>query len=109
MPLSPAFCQLDPTLLRPPARQATHGPERRIGGTLRARFVAHCPRVHVSVLHEVMPEVREPPASFVQLSAAYEPETAAARERGWPTIVLDLHHLALLTDPEPIADALLYE
>ena len=73
---------------------------------LRARFVADCPRVPVSVLHEEMPEVPEPPASFVQLSAAYEPETAAARERGWPTIVLDLHHLALLTDPEAVADAL---
>ena len=74
---------------------------------LRARFVADCPRVRVSVLHEVMPEVAEPPASFVQLSAAYESETAAARAHGWPAIVLDLHHLALLTDPEAIADALL--
>ena len=74
---------------------------------LRARFVADCPRVPVSVLHEVMPEVAEPPSSFVQLSAAYESETAAARERGWPTVVLDLHHLALLTDPEVVADALM--
>jgi hypothetical protein len=54
-----------------------------------------------------MPELPEPPASFVQLSAAYEPEAAAARERGSPTTVLDLHHLALLTDPEAVADALL--
>jgi hypothetical protein len=76
---------------------------------LRARFVADCPRVPVSVLHEVMPEVPEPPATYVQLSAAYESETATARERGWPTIVLDLHHLALLTHPEVIADALLHE
>jgi hypothetical protein len=74
---------------------------------LRARFVADCPRVPVSLLHEVMPDVPEPPSSFVQLSAAYESETAAARERGWPTTVLDLHHLALLTDPESITDALL--
>ena len=75
---------------------------------MRERFVAGCPRVPVWVLHEVMPEVPEPPRStFVQLSAAYESETAAARERGWPTTVLDLHHLALLTDPEAIADALL--
>ena len=73
---------------------------------LRARFVDDCPRVPVSVLHEVMPAVPEPPASYVQLSAAYESETAAARERGWPTTVLDLHHLALLTDPDVIADAL---
>jgi hypothetical protein len=76
---------------------------------LRTGFVADCPRVPVSVLHEVMPEAPEPPSTYVQLSAAYEPETAAARERGWPTIVLELHHLALLTDPEVIADALLRE
>jgi hypothetical protein len=73
---------------------------------LRARFVAECPSVPVAVLHEVMPDVAVPPATFVQLSATYESETAAARERGWATVVLDLHHLALLTDPEMVADAL---
>ena len=61
---------------------------------LRARFVAECPSVPVAVLHEVMPDVAVPPATFVQLSAAYESETAAARELGWATVVLDLHHLA---------------
>jgi hypothetical protein len=74
---------------------------------LRARFVADCPRVPVSTLHEVMPEVPEPPSAYVQLSAAYESETAAAHERGWPTVVLDLHHLAILTDPEAVAGALM--
>ena len=44
-----------------------------------------------------------PPVGF----GGYESETAAARAHGWPAIVLDLHHLALLTDPEAIADALL--
>jgi hypothetical protein len=76
---------------------------------LREQFVASCPRVPASVLHEVMPEVPDPPAAYVQLSAAYESETAAARELGWPTTVLDLHHLAPLTDPEAIADVLLPE
>jgi len=73
---------------------------------LRAAFVAACPRVPVAATHEVMPEVGEPPSTFVQLSALYAPETNAARERGWPVRVLDLHHLALLTDPEPIAAVL---
>jgi hypothetical protein len=54
-----------------------------------------------------MPEVPEPPSAYVQLSAAYESETAAAHERGWPTVVLDLHHLAILTDPEAVAGALM--
>ena len=74
---------------------------------LRAEFVARCPAVAVSAIHEVMPDAPEPPSVFVQLSAAYEPETAAARANGWPTVVLDSQHLAMLTDPELIADTLL--
>jgi hypothetical protein len=74
---------------------------------LRAGFVQGCPAIPVTALYEVMPEVPEPPSAYLQLSEAYESETAAARERGWPTIVLDRHHLALLTDPEAIVDALL--
>ena len=74
---------------------------------LRARFVADCPQIAVAALHEVMPAVPEPPSAYVQLSAAYESETAEAHERGWPTVVLDLHHLAILTDPEAVADALM--
>ncbi|MDQ1467133.1 MAG: hypothetical protein QOH10_1548 [Actinomycetota bacterium] len=74
---------------------------------LRARFVADCPRVPVAFLHEVMTDVPDPPSAYVQLSAAYETETTVARDRGWPTVVLDLHHLAILTDPEAVTDALL--
>lgn len=74
---------------------------------LRASFVAGCPRVPVADLHHVMPEVPDPPSAYMQLSTTYESETAAARERGWPTTVLDLHHLALLSDPGAVADALL--
>jgi hypothetical protein len=74
---------------------------------LRAEFVAHCPRVRVDELHEVMPDAPVPPAAYVQLSPAYESETAAAREMGWHTVVLDLHHLAPLTDPEAVVDAIL--
>jgi hypothetical protein len=62
--------------------------------------------VPVAVIDDVMPDLPEPPAVFVQLSEAYTPETTAARERGWPVIVLDLNHLALLTAPSGIADAL---
>jgi hypothetical protein len=72
---------------------------------LREQFVRACPAVAVEVIDEVMPAVAEPRGVFVQLSAAYAPETDAARSRGWPVFVLDAHHLALLTDPETIADA----
>jgi hypothetical protein len=71
---------------------------------LRAAFVAACPAVPVGWIDEVMPELPEPPAVFVQLSDAYTPEADAARRRGWPVLAWDAHHLALLTDPEPVAD-----
>jgi hypothetical protein len=71
---------------------------------LRAAFVAACPAAPVAKLDEVMPELPDPPAVFVQLSETYAPESAAARTRGWPVLTLDAHHLALLTDPGAIAD-----
>jgi hypothetical protein len=73
---------------------------------LRAAFVRACPAVPVSVLDEVMPELPDPPGVFVQLSETYAPETNAARERGWPVLTLDANHLALLTDPEGVSDAI---
>jgi len=73
---------------------------------LRDAFVRSCPAVPVDVIDEVMPELPEPPAVFVQLSDAYAPETAAAREHGWPVLVVDAHHLAPLTAPGEIADTL---
>ena len=74
---------------------------------LRAEFVGSCPAVEVDVIDEVMPEAPEPDAVFVQLSETYAPETEAARARGWPVIVIDTHHLAPLTDPEVVADAVI--
>jgi hypothetical protein len=71
---------------------------------LREAFVRACPAVPVDVLDEVMPEVPEPPGVFVQLSETYAPEADAARGRGWPVLTLDAHHLALLTDPDAVAD-----
>ena len=73
---------------------------------LRDEFVRSCPSVPVDVIDEVMPDVPEPPAVFVQLSATYAPETEAAETRGWPVLVLDSHHLAPLTDPVGIADVI---
>jgi len=72
---------------------------------LRDEFVRACPTVPVAAIDEVMADVVDPPGVFVQLSDAYTPETAAARKRGWPVLVLDAQHLALLTDPKAVADA----
>jgi hypothetical protein len=71
---------------------------------LRAAFVNACPAVPVDVIETVMPELPDPPAVFVQLSEAYTPEADAAKARGWPVLTLDANHLALLTDPDAVAD-----
>jgi pimeloyl-ACP methyl ester carboxylesterase len=73
---------------------------------LRAAFVAACPAVPVAAIDAVMPELPDPPAVFVQLSDTYAPESNASRARGWPVLTLDAQHLAPLTDPEGIADAI---
>src|SRR5262249_5021679 len=65
--------------------------------TLRAAFVHACPAVPIERIAEVMPELPDPPAVFVQLSEAYTPESEAARSRGWPVLTVDANHLALLT------------
>jgi pimeloyl-ACP methyl ester carboxylesterase len=74
---------------------------------LRTVFVDACPAVPVERIDEVMPELPDPPAVFVQLSEAYTPESEAARTRGWPVLRLDANHLVLLTDPDDVADAIL--
>jgi hypothetical protein len=74
---------------------------------LRDAFVRACPAVPVTVIDEVMPELSEPSAVFVQLSETYAPETAASRDRGWPVLVLDAGHLAVLTRPVEVVEALL--
>jgi pimeloyl-ACP methyl ester carboxylesterase len=73
---------------------------------LRGAFVRACPAVPVEWIDEVMPDAPELPAVFVQLSAAYAPETDAARAHGWPVLVLDADHLAMLTRPDVIAAAI---
>jgi hypothetical protein len=73
---------------------------------LRDAFVGACPAVPVEWIDEVMPDVAEPPATFVQLSAAYASETDAARAHGWPVIVIDADHLAPLTRPDDVAAAI---
>jgi hypothetical protein len=73
---------------------------------MRAAFVDACPAVPVTVIDEVMPDLPEPPAVFVQLSQAYTPETDAARRRGWPVLGRDADHLAPLTDPGMVADVI---
>lgn len=43
------------------------------------------------------------PCAYLRMSAIYEAEEAQATAWGWPTRRLDLHHLAMLTDPGAVA------
>ena len=52
------------------------------------------------------PEVLTGPTAYLQLSGAYDGEGVAAGRYGWPLVRLPLHHLAMLTNPEPVAAAL---
>jgi hypothetical protein len=72
----------------------------------RAEFVAACPAVPIEWIDEVLPDAPEPPSVFVQLSDTYAPETAAARQHGWPVVVCDLDHLAPVTRPDAVARAI---
>jgi len=46
------------------------------------------------------------PGAYLQLSAGYEAESAIAERKGWPVRRLARHHLAMLTDPNQVADGL---
>jgi hypothetical protein len=46
------------------------------------------------------------PAAYLQLSEAYAADVDSADEAGWPVLRLKLHHLAMLTHPIVVADAL---
>ena len=52
------------------------------------------------------PDLYSGPTAYLQLSGAYDDESVAAGRYGWPLVRLPLHHLAMLTDPEPVAAAL---
>ena len=44
--------------------------------------------------------------TYLQLSEGYPDQADRAEALGWPTTRLAADHLALLTDPEPVADFL---
>lgn len=76
----------------------------------RAALVAEAPRL-AEALYDVevpAPEGWEPAVrGYLQLSPAYDDMAAEARDRGWPTVSLPGHHLDLLSDPQPVARAVL--
>jgi hypothetical protein len=73
---------------------------------VRQRFANGCPRLPLAMLEEDYPPAPgwpDAPGGYLQLSEANEGEAARARELGWPVRQLPSHHLALLTEPGPVA------
>jgi pimeloyl-ACP methyl ester carboxylesterase len=73
---------------------------------VRQQFAAGCPRLPVAMLEESYPPAPgwpDAPGGYLQLSEAYEDDAATARELGWPVRQLLSRHLALLTEPGPVA------
>jgi hypothetical protein len=78
-------------------------------GSLRAVVVEEMPLIPLAWLEATAPELAgwaALPCAYLQLSSAYAAETGQAQARGWPVERLGLHHLAMITDPGKVAQAL---
>ncbi|WP_372786265.1 hypothetical protein [Phenylobacterium sp.] len=74
---------------------------------LRAALVAELEPLPLAYFEEPAPAAPlAAPAAYLQLSGAYDDEGKVAGRYGWPLVRLPLHHLAMLTNPEPVAAAL---
>lgn len=76
---------------------------------IRERFTAGCPPLPLAMFteaHPPAPRWPDAPCAYLRLSEAYEDEAARAAGLGWPVIRLASHHLALLTEPAVIAEAI---
>jgi hypothetical protein len=73
---------------------------------LRRGLVGELEPLPVAWFEQPAPEIPlEIPAAYLQLSGAYADEARAAGRLGWPVVSLPMNHLAILTQPEPVASA----
>ena len=75
----------------------------------REAFARDLPRVPFAFLEAVSPDAsgwENLPAAYVQLSNAYDMEAQDAERRGWIVRRARLHHLAMASEPEKIAELL---
>lgn len=71
------------------------------------RFTAGSQPLPLAYFEERAPDAAlATPAAYLQLSDAYASETAIAEAHGWPAAKLSLHHLAMLTHPDAVADGI---
>lgn len=80
-------------------------PERE----LRQRIADDCPPLPLAMFHERRPEVADwpdAPCAYLGLSDGYAEELERARSLGWLTAELPSHHLAMMTDPDAVAESI---
>ncbi|MGN6515045.1 MAG: alpha/beta fold hydrolase [Rhizomicrobium sp.] len=76
---------------------------------MRCDFIAELPSLPLAYCEERAPDISLPekfPCAYLQLSSGYDREVHEAENHGWPTRRLPLHHLAMLTHPDNVADGL---
>lgn len=74
---------------------------------LRAALIAELEPIPVGYFEELAPELElSTRSAFLQLSGAYNEESQLAVRLGWPVVRLPLHHLAMLTHVEAVANAI---
>jgi hypothetical protein len=79
-------------------------PDRETG----AAFLAEQAELPLAYFEEAAPEIPlSTPSAYLRLSEAYDADADAAEGAEWGVLRLNLHHLAMLTHPQPIADAIL--
>ena len=76
----------------------------------RQAFADELSSTPVSWLEAAVPDIDfglEQASAYLRLSRIYEDEAAEARHRGWPSLRLDLGHLALMTHPAEVVSSLI--
>lgn len=71
---------------------------------LRDRFFAEVPRLPLAFFEEPAPAAPESRSAYVRLSETYDLFADEAARRGWPVYRENADHLAMLTQPDRIAD-----
>lgn len=75
---------------------------------VRREVLADLPRLPLAMADEPFPDVDLPagfPAAYLTLSPAYAAETRTAKKLGWPVTEIEADHLATVTRPAEVADA----
>lgn len=79
-------------------------PDRDAGAT----FLAEQHELPLAYFEEVVPEIPlTTPSAYLRLSEAYDADAEAAENAEWPVLRLNVHHLAMLSHPQPVAEAIL--